>query len=737
MNFYISPMQDRDTRPSNRTGWLWIILLTALILRVAYLISYADSPLWEQLTVDNNYHHHWAIDIAGGNLFGDTTYFRAPLYVYCLALLYAVLGTSLWVGRLFGLATGLASIAMTYVLGKRIHSARTGLVAAALHAVYPLTIYFESELLLDPLFLLLLQIAVHRLLVWMDRCHPRDLILFGLFTGLAAITRPTALLLLLPAAVIVYQRYRHLAPTTAGALLVLGGLLLPIGPIFVRNIAVAGDPVLIASQAGINLYIGNNDEADGVSARLPEPLGHNWRLADIAYIAEQERDSELKPGEISTYWTGRAAAWIAANPGNFLALYGSKLYRSVANREISNNRSLSTFFDRFSLLRYNPLGFGLIFALSLIGIVGFYRSSLSVRLVVYWLALYLLAISLFFFSSRFRLPLMPWFFILAALGLGSLLTAIRQRSRTVILPVATGLIGGFISFYPLIPLPAGSSPQAAVMAANYAYAAGDYETALHHGLRAAEIDSTFPEVNLVVGNAYLRLGNTDAAADYYSRELRRHPERSKAYTNAASLELVTGNPRPAVNLAREAVRLRPYDTDANRVLLRALFTAEPSDTTRLIEEISAAAVRTDRDIYVLNEAAVLLSELQLYPAAEEVLQAALKTTAPPIETDDAAFDHVHIYSDSHMHRQRARAAYQLGYLNGLRGRFELARNYSRRAVELDPDLTEAWINLINAHLFADPPLLGAADSLLTEAEQRFGSSDPLRALRTAYNRLRQ
>ena len=60
------------------------VLLIALIVRVAYLIVYSTMPDWELLTIDNYYHKHWALDIASGNVFGDTTYFRAPFYVYCL-----------------------------------------------------------------------------------------------------------------------------------------------------------------------------------------------------------------------------------------------------------------------------------------------------------------------------------------------------------------------------------------------------------------------------------------------------------------------------------------------------------------------------------------------------------------------------------------------------------------------------------------------------------------------------
>ncbi|MFQ6008247.1 MAG: ArnT family glycosyltransferase [Candidatus Zixiibacteriota bacterium] len=181
-----------DTRYARR--WFVAVLVLALAVRVFYLSYYSGMPDWDQLTVDNYYHHHWAQSIAGGNIWGDTTYFRAPFYVFCLGLLYALFGVSLWVGRMFGLVIGLGSIVMTYLLGKRIFNAKVGLLAALLQSIYPLMIYFECELLLDPLFTLLLQLAVYRLILWHERKTTKDAIITGLFLGLASITRPTALI---------------------------------------------------------------------------------------------------------------------------------------------------------------------------------------------------------------------------------------------------------------------------------------------------------------------------------------------------------------------------------------------------------------------------------------------------------------------------------------------------------------------------------------------------------------
>jgi 4-amino-4-deoxy-L-arabinose transferase-like glycosyltransferase len=252
---------------------LWAVLLGAAILRIAYLLEYAASPEWAMLTVDNYYHIHWAESIAGGNIFGSTTYFRAPLYIYCLAFLSAATDALVIAARVFGITIGLASIAMTYAIGSKIGSARVGLIAAALHAIYPVTLYFESEILLDPLFMLLLQIALYRFLVWDERRRNVDLFWTGLALGLASITRPTSLTLAALALIAIVMYRDRWGMTVRRATLFLAGLFLIVAPISIRNSVVSGEFVLISSQGGINLFIGNHAKADGVSATL-RPVDH-------------------------------------------------------------------------------------------------------------------------------------------------------------------------------------------------------------------------------------------------------------------------------------------------------------------------------------------------------------------------------------------------------------------------------------------------------------------------------
>ena len=705
----------RGSLKANR--WLLFVIALALFIRVLYLIYYNNMQDWNQLTVDNYYHHHWAQSIAGGNIFGDTTYFRAPFYVFCLAFLYAIFGVSLWVGRLFGLVIGLVSVAMTYFIGKKFFNRQIGLTAALLQSVYPVMIYFEGELLLDPLFTLLLQFSIYRLLVWFENKTYRNALVTGLLIGLSSITRPTALIFIPLIILLLAASLKKADLWVKHSIVFILGTSLLIAPIFVRNFVIAGDPVPVASQAGINLYIGNNNNADGVSAVLPEPLGHNWRLKDITYLAEQDTGKRMKPGEVSSYWRNKALSWISTNPGKFISLYIKKLYYSFSNREISNNRNLDIFFNNVPILKYNPLSFGILFMLALVGIFAGFRRHRHVRLLTLIIIIYVLATSLFFFNSRFRLPLLPYYLLLAAFGFSCLIDQLRSHRRAIS-PYVFGItVAALFSFYPFFPLPRGASPLALTSKGLYYYEKGDIHHAIHYHHLALSIDSTFPETNLNLGVCYFKLGMADSALYYFEREKKFNPGRVKAYTNIASLHFVNARYADAINEVEQTLSQKPYDITANMLLLRATSAMPEIDDDSLAYLALCAAERTENDIYLLNEAAGLLVSRGNLSLAEPLLLQALSVRPPPIETDDEAFGINFRNSSLNWKKEQAKTNYQLGYIYGLQGRYYEATHHSCLAIEGDSSLVEAYINLISGYLSIGKRQ--KADSVLTIAIGKF------------------
>ena len=710
-----------------RDRFVLVVLALAILIRVIYLYQYHLSPFWEQLTVDNWYHHHWAQSIAGGNVFGDTTYFRAPLYVYCLGLLYAVLGDSLWVGRLFGLVIGLASVGMTYLLARRFLNRWFAATAAAIQACLPIAIYFESELLLDPLFMLLTQVAVWRALVWLDTQRERDLFLTGLTFGLAAICRP---IVLAPALVVLMYT---LAGKRAGrkrftrTVLFLTGLSVCVAPIFIRNLMIANDPVLIASQDGINLFIGNNEQADGLSAAMPEPLGYNWGIIQITHIAESDIGQKLKPGEVSAYWRGKAFDWIRGNPGDFITLLGRKMLYQLGDFEVSNDRSLQVHFSSFGLLGHNPLSFGLLIPLAVLGAITLWRRHSGVRMIVFIVAVYAATVALFFFNSRFRLPVMPYYCLLAAAGLAWFWQ--QWRGQLVLATVAmAAMVGlGWLSFHPPISYPDTWSVQSLVSRGLMLYSRGEFAAAVVPLRQAVELLPDFPEVNLNLGASYLRMGQIDSAESCFSREIHLHPGRHKGYQNLASVCLLRGDANSARTLAEQALSLAPYDVMSNLVWMRALSADSTMDLNKFLTLIERAVQATDDDVEVLNEGAEILVARGECRASVHFLLRAVTAELPPIETDDQAFGPGFRHNAADFERLKAGTYYLLGYCYAQLGQMGEAIEYTTRAILNDSTLVEAYINLYSGYLTQGRLL--EADAVLSEAEKRFPNHELIRTLR--------
>lgn len=715
------------TSPVQPTVRSWqsatIVLTTALIVRVAYLVTYQSMPDWSMLTVDNYYHHHWAQVIAGGDVLGDTTYFRAPLYIWCLSAFYAVFGDSLWVGRLLGFGVGLCSVYMTYRIGRRLVSPIVGLISGLIHAVYPVAVYFESELLLDPLFTLLIQFAVYHALGWWQFRGVRIFVTTGLLFGLAAICRPTAMIWVVVFAFVPVVHYGFVSGIRRTALFLIG-VALVIAPVTIRNVAVAGDPVLIASQGGINFYIGNNERADGVSAVLPEPLGHNWRIADIVHRAQTDLGRPLSPGEVSGYWTGKGLAWIWSNPADFASLYFKKVYFSFSNREVSNNRDLPAFFSRVWFLRYHPLNFSILLAFAAAGMCALWRFDSRVRWLVATIVVVSAAGALFFFASRFRLPLLPYLMILASAG-GIELWRRRRQVSWLARIAASSIAAGFLSYLPVVALPAGTAAHSLLVHGSHYYAQGQYETARQWYAAAMEEDERFPDVNLNLGATWLRLGQADSARYYFEREIAYHPDRAGGWTNLGSLLLLEKRPDSAAMIAQAALDRRPYDPLAARVLIRAAAANPEVTAENLLTAIQHACRSIGRDVFVLNEAGGALLERGELEKADSLFQLASASTPPPFEMDDTAFDRDFRNRPAHWRGARSESHLQLSFIAGLRGDMHTVIEHCRAAISLDSTRIGAYINLSGALYRSGDAAAG--DSVMSEAERRFGV-DALRRL---------
>ncbi len=535
--------------------WVWAVFVLALALRLLYLTDLRHTPFFDHPQMDALYHDQWARRLAAGDWWGSEVFFRAPLYPYFLGVVYAIFGPNYLLVRLiqFGIGAGTALLTAGFAYPRfgRFAAVAAGLLVA-LHGP---SIYFEGELLLVVLEAPLFLIAAWSLDRAVARGTVRSWLGAGAAAGVAALVRPTILALAPVVAVYLLARRGRRGLRPAG--LYAAAVLLAISPVLVRNYAVGRDLVPVASQGGLNFYLGNNPAADGMAAIAPQ-FRRTWegQIHDSTRAAELAMGRPLKPSEVSRYWYRQAAAWMIHDPGAFLRLELRKLGYFWDAFEIPNNQDYY-FFSRMSRIFRIPMlsGFGVLGPLALAGLaLGLTHRRLSFAWVAVPAVLGLVVVA-FFVCGRYRAPLTPLLAVWAGYGLADAVTLIRAGRRPRFLIYASVLV---LSSWTL-------NADLFHNRLHHSYAESYLRLSIFHAKmgHSAEafaacktsimVDPGFADGWNNLGVLEARRGTLDAAREDFTTAVLLNPVHPKALGNLAALALREGKRAEADSLARRAL----------------------------------------------------------------------------------------------------------------------------------------------------------------------------------------
>lgn len=403
--------------------------VAAFGLRLAYLLPLRGQPLFDEPHRDSIEYVDRARGILGGDFWGSGVYFHsAPLYPYFLALVMGPAGaTGLWWVRvvqalLSGLTAGL--LALT---GRRLFGQAAGLATAVLAVLYAPFLFYSGELLEITLTLFFLA-----LLAWVlagEKLAGPQLFASGVLLGLAALGKPN-LLILAPVVLVAVGFLRPLRRPAAWpwrhGLLLLAGIAITVGPIALRNRIVGDDWVLISSNGGINLFIGNNPTANG-GFQVPTAMQYDLQ-GSSRRVAAAALGREVKPSEASDFWAKRAWAFMTQRPGAELKLLLRKFGLLIGSYEIPNHFNIYFFRENFApILRWPLAGYTLALPFGLIGLIGGLRRDRRTRLAAACLIAIAATVVIFFVTSRYRLPMLVWLLPFAGFGLMLVVRAVRER----------------------------------------------------------------------------------------------------------------------------------------------------------------------------------------------------------------------------------------------------------------------------------------------------------------------
>lgn len=675
------------------------LLILAFGLRWIYLSQVQGNPFFFEPTLDAGFHLNWARSILAGNFLGTDVFFRAPLYPYFLAAFHAVAGGDLFVVRIFQHVVGILSVWGVYRLTRATATESAAKIAGLAAAVYATTIYFENELLLDFLLIPWMLGIFYAIYRYRRRGGGGWALVTGLAVGLFAITRPN-ILVCWPIIGIAVWQWSH-SGTAIGtrvknvALLALGTAL-PILPITVRNAAVGNDFVLISSQGGINFYIGNNAEADGLSATMPAPWGHTWKLSDVHQHAEEQMGRELKSSEASNYWFREGIRWWATQPGAALKLTFKKAVMLCSNTEIANNQNIRHFWRSYApMVNYLPLPFGLIFSMGLVGLFVAARGRALAKLMLWVMLVYALSVIAFFVPARFRLPLLPFLFIGSGVYILEIIKYYKERHmRRLTILIAPALVLAVFSFGPWYQAAPATDAQSVFQLGNAALRAGKLDEAAEHFRQTLALDPNYESGHLNLGVVYLRQGEVEPAAKEFEAEIAIYPESAKSYANLCSVRGLQNRYPEAASAGEQALKYDPQNTTAILNLSRIWWSVNKLDKALNLLESATAELRDSpvgRD--ALGGTYLKMNRLA---EAEEVLRplAAGEVQLDPTKLtgiDQQAYMEELGYDKLREHE--ARANYNMGWMSTMQDDKPRAMEYFQKAVSILPDFDEAHANI--------------------------------------------
>jgi len=420
---------------------LWTLTAAALVVRAAYLVLEprcaltGDEPSWIELG------RQLARPAVAFSPLRSDLVFYPPVYPYLVGALYRLFGSMAavpWAQVALGaLLVPVVGRAAAHAFGPR-----AAILAAALTAFYPELVWYSAHYWSETVFLLLLWGAIERALAADAAASWRTAAVAGVLFGLATLTRELSLYLV-PLVALWMARPWAVGANAAGTKIVLsrkrlvgaGALalatVLTIAPWTLRNALVFRAFIPVSTMGGLNLWQGNTTlthlQIYDVLAGIDGPVAQDRycrRLAWETIAARQpgwlfEKLGEQMPefwkagSEVLDHLVGRGACGPLA-PARLVAI------------------------ELVLVLPYLAL-----LALAIVGLVRVRLPPPAVLLLVL-AAAYNAAHVAAYATTRFRLPVLPVLFLLAAALLvgrsDGTLAPLRGRRLVFLVVLALGAV---------------------------------------------------------------------------------------------------------------------------------------------------------------------------------------------------------------------------------------------------------------------------------------------------------
>ena len=525
-------------------------------MRIIYLLSYKDSPFYQVPVWDAKEYHVIAIALSHGEAPQFIAY-RAPLYPIILSLIMMIFGKNPIFLLLAQICIGSFSCFLIYRISTKLYGNNIGLICGLSGAVSGLMIYFDLELLPTSMVVFIVLLFFDGILK-IDVKRKSVLIKVGLMLGCGVLLRPT-LIAFLPIAIWWVARKSE---KLKRVLQFSGALAIPMIMSFVLHLSTGAGPILVSAQGGINFFIGNHRQADGITANLPgHGAGWNWDV--ISRNAEIQTGKKLKESEVDRfYWNAGLKEILADIPG-FVKRCTKKAALFWNHVEISSNRDLYYHGSRFPLLgKLLWIGFPLFLPFAVFGAISLWKDD-RIKFLTLSILLYFLLSILFFVNARFRHPILPLLIILSGAGFTGIFSFRNILISKKIILILSVLVAILISFGVNSGIKKnrwdyGLFTEGKILAELGRVKEADllYSKALAHNPAA-------PYVNFHRAEIALESNLTQEAVKLYNKELNNQPQFAQAWNNLGIAYQAISLEDSALYCFQQAHRRQPQMLEAS------------------------------------------------------------------------------------------------------------------------------------------------------------------------------
>ncbi len=341
-----------------------------------------------------------------GYSLGEPTAITPPLYIFFLTGLYWVFDSPVAV-RIAQTLLAAAGCVIMYAIGRRLFGRTTGLVAAVLFSLYPLTAYLAGLHLTENLFLFLLLGIIWQSLRVADRPTVVRAAELGGLIGLASLTR-AAFVAFVPFLLIwtvsLWGTRKLLSYRTFGVALCAAVLVLL--PWTIRNSLALGSIVPIQSNGGMVFWAGNNPHSDG---GMVWPTRETWSTTNPPNTLQYGWHG-LSVAQENTLYVGTALTWIKEHPRDYFRLLRHKVQRLYGFARAGDEKELNVPFP----VALFQIG---VFGAAVVGLVLSRPRWRTVSLLISLIVFTNITTLVFSGATRYTVPMVPSIVLFAAFAL--------------------------------------------------------------------------------------------------------------------------------------------------------------------------------------------------------------------------------------------------------------------------------------------------------------------------------